>query len=380
MHTFFEFFAGGGMARAGLGKDWSCLFANDIDIKKAAAYKANWGSEEILVRDVALLTSSDIPESADMAWASFPCQDLSLAGAYAGLKGQRSGTFWKFWNLIAALKNEQRAPNIIVLENVCGALWSHDGRDFTAISEALVDGGYCFGAMVIDAVHFVPQSRPRLFLVGVKTDATIPNGLTMQEPNSTWHPPYLVRAYNKLPQKIKAAWFWWKLPVPQRRLTTLSDLMEEEPQGITWHTPAETDRLLSMMSPLNQQKVEKAKRYGYRVIGSIYRRTRADKNGDRVQRAEVRFDEISGCLRTPGGGSSRQTILIVEGSKIRSRLLSPREAARLMGLPDSYLLPQNYNEAYHLAGDGLVIPVVRFLSEHILGPLALSLKPKKQAA
>jgi DNA (cytosine-5)-methyltransferase 1 len=61
--------------------------------------------------------------------------------------------------------------------------------------------------------------------------------------------------------------------------------------------------------------------------------------------------------------------MIVEGSNIRTRLLAPREAARLMGLPDSYKLPANYNDAYHLAGDGVVVPVVRFLAAHLLEPL-----------
>jgi DNA (cytosine-5)-methyltransferase 1 len=83
----------------------------------------------------------------------------------------------------------------------------------------------------------------------------------------------------------------------------------------------------------------------------------------------VRFDEIAGCLRTPGGGSSRQTIIVVQGNKVRSRLLSPREAARLMGLPDEYILPGNYNDAYRLMGDGVVVPVVRHLSRYLLEPI-----------
>src|SRR3546814_4984080 len=98
--------------------------------------------------------------------------------------------------------------------------------------------------------------------------------------------------------------------------------------------------------------------------------SRADgPNGGKVQRAEIRFDDVAGCLRTPNGGSSRQTIMVIEGKRVRSRLLSPREAARLMGLPDTYALPKNYNDAYHLAGDGVAVPVVRFLAEHILEPL-----------
>ena len=41
-----------------------------------------------------------------------------------------------------------------------------------------------------------------------------------------------------------------------------------------------------------------------------------------------------------------------------------------MGLPDSYKLPSNYNEAYGLMGDGVAAPVVRFLAEHILEPVS----------
>ena len=140
------------MVRAGLGPRWSCLFANDIDLKKAASYARNWGESELRLADVAELTTKDLPGVANLAWASFPCQDLSLAGSGAGLRGERSGTFWPFWNLMEELADEGRAPLVIVLENVCGALTSHGGEDFTAISTAIA-GGYRFGALVIDAVH-----------------------------------------------------------------------------------------------------------------------------------------------------------------------------------------------------------------------------------
>jgi DNA (cytosine-5)-methyltransferase 1 len=125
-----------------------------------------------------------------------------------------------------------------------------------------------------------------------------------------------------------------------------------------------------MMSPINREKVESAKKNDRRMVGTLYRRTRADgPNGEKRQRAKIRFDDVAGCLRTSAGGSRRQTIIVVEGKRVRSRLLSPREAARLMGLPDTYILPKNYNEAYHLAGDGVVVPVVRFLAENLLEPM-----------
>lgn len=137
MPSYHEFFAGGGMVRAGLGQDWTCLFANDIDAKKGASYTANWGDQNLKISDVSNLTTEDLPENADLAWASFPCQDLSLAGSGAGLKGDRSGTFWPFWHLMKQLGKEGRAPSVVVLENVCGALSSHDGKDFAAICAAL---------------------------------------------------------------------------------------------------------------------------------------------------------------------------------------------------------------------------------------------------
>lgn len=380
MPTFYEFFAGGGMARAGLGDDWSCLFANDINAKKGAAYAANWGENELLLRDVASLSTSELPGSANLAWASFPCQDLSLAGSGAGLKGERSGTFWPFWRLVKALDSTGRAPELIVLENVCGALSSHEGKDFAAIGSALADANYRFGAVVIDAIQFVPQSRPRLFIVGVKRGIPIPQALTLSDPDPIWHPPHLVGAYEKLSQNAKSSWLWWTMPMPPARRSIFTNLIEDDPQGVQWHTVEETRRLLKMMSPINRRKVEHAKKLGYRIVGGIYRRTRADEDGNRVQRAEVRFDDVSGCLRTPIGGSSRQTILLVEGDRVRSRLLSPREAARLMGLPESYILPANYNEAYHLAGDGVVVPVVRFLAEHLLEPILSAEEERRRQA
>jgi DNA (cytosine-5)-methyltransferase 1 len=145
--TFYEFFAGGGMARAGLGRQWNCVFANDFDVMKAAAYAANWGHDHFVCEDVGKLGAASLPGRADLAWASFPCQDLSLAGDYAGLghaasaARTRSGTFWPFWALIKDLKKEGRAPRLIVLENVYGALTSRGGWDFAAIGAAFSQTG-----------------------------------------------------------------------------------------------------------------------------------------------------------------------------------------------------------------------------------------------
>src|ERR1700722_9899798 len=361
--SYYEFFAGGGMARAGVGSHWACLFANDIDPKKALSYATNWGEQQVVVKDVAHLKLSELPAIADLVWASFPCQDLSLAGMGAGLDGDRSGTFWPFWNLVKALRVEKRAPRMIVLENVKGALTSHGGRDFAAIGTALANADYRFGAMLIDAVHFLPQSRPRLFVIAIDKSLAAPDDIFADQAVKEWHLPSVAAAYGKLSRQSQEAWIWWRLPPPPTRNSTFADILEDDPQGVRWNTEAETNRLLGLMGAANPAKVEAAKRAGKRMVGGLYRRTRD------VQRAEIRFDDVAGCLRTPAGGSSRQTIMVVEGALVRSRLLSPREAARLMGLADDYVLPRNYNEAYHLAGDGVAVPVVRFLAAHILAPI-----------
>ena len=385
-YTFAEFFAGGGMARAGLGPAWRCLFANDFDEKKVSTYEANWGAGDIKRADIASLTLADLPGPAlDLAWASFPCQDLSLAGTYRGLGRERdniptrSGTFWPFWRLMRGLMQAGRAPRTIVLENVYGCLTSHGGKDFAAIASALSDSGYKFGAAVINASHFVPQSRPRVFFIAVRRSETIPTFLVANEPEPEFHPATLIKAFAGMSFKAKTDWLWWAVAKPPSRTLTFSDVLEDA-AIVKWHTAAHTQYLLELMTPLHRQKVASAMSSRRRIVGSVYRRTRPDENGAKRQRAEVRFDDIAGCLRTPAGGSSRQTILVVEGKKVRSRLLSPREAARLMGLAETYRLPERYNEAYHVCGDGVCVPLVRHLAERLLEPLLVANRTDKLAA
>jgi DNA (cytosine-5)-methyltransferase 1 len=370
MPNFYEFFAGGGMARAGLGEGWNCLFANDFDHKKGMAYQANWGTGgELKVGDVNDVTLDDLPGLADLIWGSFPCQDLSLAGGGAGLRGERSGTFYPFWDVVKDLIASGRAPKIVALENVLGTLTSHKGEDFEAICRTFADAGYKYGALVINASLFVPQSRPRLFVIGIREDIEIDPMLLSPEPLAPFHTKGLCKAVEGISSEVRKNLIWWNIPTPCHRSSTFADLIEEDPTGVNWHSPAETKKLLSMMSATNLAKVNAAKRAERRMVGGIYKRTRFDENGVKVQRAEVRFDDIAGCLRTPAGGSSRQTIIVIDGKKVRSRLISTRETARLMGLGEDYKLPKNYNEAYHLTGDGVAVPVVRHLAHHIFEPL-----------
>lgn len=366
MHRFYEFFAGGGMVRAALGPEWECLFANDFDPKKAAAYSANWQSDCLHVGDVGEVLPRQLPGHADLAWASFPCQDLSLAGVGAGLNGARSGAFWPFWSLMTALKREGRKPKTIVLENVCGLLNSHGGSDFRNLCEAVSSAGYWIGAIVADARDFLPQSRPRLFLIALDNDLSVPGRVQGGYAVDHWHPARLRTAQAQLPECVRSQWLWFAPPTPEARNISLLDIIEEHPKDVRWHTAEETQRLLDMMSPVNRAKVELVTLNKVRAVGAVYKRTRVE-GGKKLQRAEIRFD-LAGCLRTPGGGSSRQQILVSDNGRVRTRLISARETARLMGLDESFSLPDRYNDAYHLTGDGVAVPVVRHIIQSIVMP------------
>jgi DNA (cytosine-5)-methyltransferase 1 len=370
MRTWYEFFAGGGMARVGLGRGWKCLFANDISNKKASAYKAHFNnSSHLLIKSISDITIEDLPQTADLAWASFPCQDLSLAGDGKGLKGERSGTYHLFWDLMKKLRLDGRQPHTVVLENVVGAITSHKGADFERILTDLTNEGYIVGALVVDAVRFLPQSRPRLFIIGSQIDPSEVKSLISRTPSENWHPKSLRTAYASFSDDLKEKFVWWNMPLPKDTPPRLEDILLTTSNAAEWHTPEETRYLLSLMSDLNLMKIQDQKAKRRRVVGTAYKRGRPDGTGNTIQRAEPRFDGVAGCLRTPAGGSSRQIIIEIEGQSIRSRLLSAQEAARLMGLPENYPIPKNYNDAYHLFGDGVAVPVVQHIAKHLLNPL-----------
>ena len=139
------------------------MLANDFSLKKAESYRRNFPpADEFVEGDIFDLQASDLPAGADMAWASFPCQDLSLAGNGQGLSGARSGSFWGFWRLVQGLAKEDRPLPLVVLENVVGTITANQGQDFAVLLKTLVDANYRVGPMVIDAQHFIPQSRPCL--------------------------------------------------------------------------------------------------------------------------------------------------------------------------------------------------------------------------
>lgn len=358
-----EFFAGSGLVRIGLAPEFRTVWANDNCDKKAAVYNANGPEFPIHVGDVREIRGASLPV-ADLAWASFPCQDLSLAGNLNGInRGTRSGLFWQWLRVLDEMRAAGKRVPLLVAENVVGFIVADGGRHFKRAYQALRERGYRVGAMVIDARLFVPQSRPRAFIVALSEEHS-PDDHARLTPSPVFHPDSIVRVAQTLDE-----WVWWSLPTPSGKRPTLSDICERD---AACDSPERTRELRAMLSPLNKAKLTAAIESKSFLVGTGYRRTRPDDDGNPLQRLELRFDGVAGCLRTPEGGSSRQVVMIVDHGQVRSRLLTVRECARLMGAPDTYEIPGSYNDGYRAMGDAVAVPVTRWLARHLLGPLAAS--------
>ena len=347
-----------GLQQAG----WQTVFANDIDRKKREMYCHHFGtSPEFVLGDVHLLDAATIPTT-DLATASFPCNDLSLAGARAGLAGEQSSAFWGFIRVLNEM--EERRPPLVLLENVTGFLTSHSGADFHEALSALNELGYTVDAFIIDAARFVPQSRQRLFVVGQRglggRIAETP-GLLQSELRPAaladfilWHPD--------------VQWSLRDLPALPNRGARLADVLEDlSPNSSAWWSEARCRYLLNQMSPKHRVQAEAMIAGPENSYATVFRRVRATGS-----MAELRVDGIAGCLRTPRGGSGRQILFVAGKGRYSVRLLTARECARLMGAED-FQLDVPLNQALFGFGDAVCVPVVRWIAEHYLNPLAAGL-------
>ncbi|MDQ1439160.1 MAG: (cytosine-5)-methyltransferase 1 [Acidimicrobiaceae bacterium] len=350
-----EFFAGIGLVRSALSEAGvEVAWANDIEPIKAQMYGANFGLEHYVLGDVREVTGDDLPP-VDLATASFPCTDLSLAGWRRGLAGEDSGMFWEFARVLDEMAT--RRPAAVLLENVSGFATSHGGRDMHDVVQRLNELGYSCDVFQVDAKHFVPQSRPRLFIVGTTT----PVGDHPFWPDAL-RPQYLVDFATRNPLLDLHA-FPLHLPAPDTR--TLADVVERvPPESDMWWDDDRSQRFIDSLSPLQAERLRQLQ-HGETTWRTAYRRTR---NGVAVW--EIRADSISGCLRTARGGSSKQALVEAGGGRVAVRWMTGREYARLQGVPDDFDLGGlSRNKAMFGFGDAVCVPVVAWIARSYLLPV-----------
>lgn len=358
--TFGEFFAGIGLMRLGLEQaGWQVAFANDIDEDKHQMYCDQFGeSAEFVLGDVHQLDASEIPDIA-LATASFPCNDLSLAGARRGLAGAQSSAFWGFIEVLT--KMGKRRPPMVLLENVTGFLTSHDGNDFRDALLALNHLGYAVDALIIDAARFVPQSRQRLFVIATRTPVVSALNDTPSFYQSDCRPPALA---DFIMWNAEVNWCIRRLPSLPVTESKLPDILENlSPNSQTWWSRERAEYLLNQMSPKHRAKAEAMIRGNRVTYGTVFRRVRKERS-----MAELRTDNIAGCLRTPRGGSGRQILFAAGRGRFAVRLLTPRECARLMGA-DNFTINVSLNQALFGFGDAVCVPVIKWIARNYLNPV-----------
>lgn len=367
MLLFAEFFAGIGLTRKGLEQSgWKCMFANDIDKSKAEIYDKNFGSDCLLIDDVANLHAEHIP-GITLVTASFPCQDLSLAGNRRGLAGVRSGTFFEFIRILGELRIEDRLPSVVLVENVAGLLSSSNGKDIREVLFSLNQLGYSCDLLVLDAIHFLPQSRPRLFIVGLKASELRETTRTLSNPNEVYlfqHPCRPTSVQKVIVANSDLSWnFLNLLPLPVSREAILADLVETS-DNQEWFGEKELVRELSYIRHRSLERLEKAKQLAYSkgqtLYLTAYRRMRKG-----LVCLETRDDGIAGCLRTASGGSSRQILIAVSPDHIQMRYMTAREYGRLQGVKDSFWIPKNQRVGLHAFGDAVTVPAIAWIGSEI---------------
>ncbi|MDH4185887.1 MAG: DNA cytosine methyltransferase [Nitrospira sp.] len=359
--TFAEFFSGIGLMRIGLERQgWKIVFANDIDAQKREMYRANCPNSDSYFHlgDIHKLSISQIP-SIGLATASFPCNDLSLAGGRDGLKGKNSSAFWGFMQIIKEMRSNR--PRLILIENVPGFLTSRCGRDFEDAMVALNDLGYSVDPFIIDAASFVPQSRQRLFVVGSRISDSASGLIAERFYQSSVRPSALADFIFGHPN-IK--WNIRQLPDPPRTSLRLEDILEDIPNTAPeWWSKERSKYLLDQMSHRHREIADKMTVSRAWSYGTVFRRVR---NGRSM--AELRTDGLAGCLRTPRGGSGRQILFKAGRGTYHARLLTPRECARLMGV-GNFKIAVPLNQALFGFGDAVCVPVIEWIAENYLNPL-----------
>lgn len=367
--TFLEFFAGIGLVHAALRPlGWECHYANDIDVKKKRMYESYFGPMPYYhVEDIWKTNevADRITVRADLATASFPCVDLSLAGNRKGFRGIESGAFYGFIRVLNLLKRRGLAPKAILVENVVGFLSSHEGADFQSALGRLCALDYLFDAFIVDAKYFVPQSRPRLFIIAVdhSTASSCPRDTVLGSTvvaSDRFRPAKLLASLNSK----EVTENWRPLPLPplpaeQRYLPEFIDLDGSQ----EWWPDKIIKKHLNEMHSDHLSRINKLRRLPSLSVGTIYRRVRQGSS-----RSEIRTDGLAGCLRTPRGGSSKQIVFVVGDGQIRMRWMNATEYARLQGAPD-FPIEVPRNEALFGFGDAVCVPVVTWIGRNVLSQL-----------
>lgn len=309
---FIDLFAGIGGIRMGLEQaGGSCAYSVEIDRFARQTYQANFGTCE--GEDIHDIRAGQLPPF-DLLAAGFPCQPFSIAGVSKklslgrlhGFDDEKSGNL--FFEIVRLIEEAPAPPAALFLENVKN-LVSHDhGNTFQVIRGTLEALGYSFSHKVIDAQRWVPQHRERTFMICLHRDVFGDEIYDFPDP-----------------------------PAGGSRLT-LGDILEEqvEPRYML------SANLWNYLRDYAMKHRAAGNGFGYGLVGP--------QSVSRTLSARYYKDGSEILVRTEGETPRR---------------LTPRECARLMGFPDTYVIPVSDVQAYRQFGNSVVLPVVAFLAKDL---------------
>ena len=329
---FIDLFAGIGGIRSGLeakGVDGRCVYTVEFDRWAMQTYSANFGELDPdgnripePPRDIFDIRPNEVPPY-DLLAAGFPCQPFSLAGVSKNLSLGREHGFGHeksgnlFFQIARLVQDAPIPPGVLFLENVKHLVRHDGGNTFKVIMATLDDLGYNVTWQVIDASPWVPQKRERTFIVGLHRDVYGEQEFEFPTRSSTrrgrgqcWHPC-------SSPDR-------WTTSTPSRPTCGAIAGLREEASGSG-------------------------------------KRVRVSKFGpeDRARTLSARYHK---------DGSE----ILIQTDKPQPRRLTPRECARLMGYPDSFVIPVSDTQAYRQFGNSVVVPVIRFLAAALVEQVAFA--------
>jgi DNA (cytosine-5)-methyltransferase 1 len=368
--TVADFFAGIGLVSMGFSNaKWQTIYALDYNNEKAHAYYNHFGQKHYHVEDITKTKGNNVPDVV-LAHASFPCTDLSVAGERKGINQGESSAFWQFIRILSEMKKKygESRPPLVLLENVEGLLTSADGKDLKSVLVALNALNYQVDLLRIDASHFVPQSRVRIFIIGIHDEITkkFNTDILRQEQNLHSSNARSKKIIEYISKNHDIRWYFHSLPhLPERKIS-LENIID--PAG-EWWTSERTNYLYNQLHDRHKKLIDKLINNKKFSFFPAFRRMRM-RNGKKQSTVELRTDGIAGCLRTPKGGSARQILVRVGNGSLDARLINEKEAARLMGADDFKINNAlSLNQVLFGFGDAVCVPTIEWLAKNYLDNL-----------
>jgi DNA (cytosine-5)-methyltransferase 1 len=368
-NTHAEFFAGiGGMA-FGLNH-FNTVWANDICPIKERTFKLNHNDVEFICDDINNILVTDIPNTT-LVSATYPCTNTSCAGDRTGLLGVKSGVVYKWLELMKSKGGAETHP-FAILENPTGLIARNHGSDLTDLISQLNSLGYAVNLMVVDAKHFVPQSRPRIFINCIDRAIISPNITPITSSND------LPQCKNLMTNPLRK-WITKNLdlnlvnvatrPLPTRTIQLESLIELDEQNTDHWADENFKDELIRLLVGKQLAKFQKLVNSPFKTVSTVARRGRTHPDGTSFNATEINVSGVAPAQRPYKGGSSRCWVLVAGQGSYDFKVVTPRESARLMGFDDTFKLPSNAKEAYQCTGDSVVPQAVSWVEENVYQPL-----------